>query len=95
MKITVSFTLDSVRDADILRWLRGLPKRRRSGAIREALREHISTGGVSLGDVYQAIRDLEWKLEHATVKVRRGAEERGEWDEPPEAAAALDALAKM
>ena len=91
MKATVVFSLDTEEDRDILQWLNSQPARKRSAAIREALRTYIG-GGVTLGDVYQAIRDLERRLGSGSVAV---IADDDDLDEPPEAAAALDALAKM
>ena len=57
-KITVTFSLDSERDKRILRWLEGLPKRKKSEAIREALAAHLGQNGITLQDVYEAVMDL-------------------------------------
>ena len=57
-KITVTFSLDSERDKRILRWLQGLPKRKKSEAIREALTAHLGQNGITLRDIYEAIQDL-------------------------------------
>jgi len=60
MRITVEFKPD--RDADILTWLE--EQRNWSEAIREALRRHLtSQQGVTLDDVYAAIRKLERRIE--------------------------------
>lgn len=92
-KVTISFTLDTEEDKDILRWLKRQDRRRRSLAIREALRERVM-GGITLGDVYQAVKDLERKMRSGSVTIAP-VDDDTDWDEPPEAAAALDALAKM
>jgi hypothetical protein len=57
-KITVTFSLDSERDKRILRWLEGLPKRKKSEAIREVLTAHLGQNGITLQDIYEAIMDL-------------------------------------
>ena len=57
-KITVTFSLDSERDKRILRWLEGLPKRKKSEAIREALTAHLGQNGITLRDIYEAVMDL-------------------------------------
>ena len=36
MRVNVPFTLDPDDDADLVRWLDSLPRKRRSPAIREA-----------------------------------------------------------
>jgi hypothetical protein len=47
--------------------------------------------------VYRAVKDLERKLEAGAVVLAGGAQEGREetWDEPDDAAAALDALAEL
>ena len=57
-KITVTFSLDSERDKRILRWLEGLPKRKKSEAIREVLTAHLGQNGITLRDIYEAVMDL-------------------------------------
>lgn len=91
-KITVTISLDSEDDRDLLAWLGR--QENRSLAVREALRAHLA-GGVTLGDVYQALRDLERKLRAGG---RLAVETTGPdttADEPPEAAAALEALGRL
>ena len=57
-RVVMSFTLDSQNDVRILRYLEGLPRGQKSAAIRDALHAHLGSGGVTLGDVYQAVRDF-------------------------------------
>jgi hypothetical protein len=92
-----TFSFDSEADKDIARWLAGLPSRGKSAAIRAAIREHIGRNGITLGDVYRAVKDLERKLEAGAVVLAGGTgESEGDsWDEPDDAAAALDALAEL
>jgi hypothetical protein len=92
-----TFSFDSEADKDIARWLAGLPNRGKSAAIRAAIREHAGRNGITLGDVYRVVKDLERKLEAGAVVVAGGAQEGGKeaWDEPDDAAAALDALAEL
>ena len=92
MKVTIAFTLNTEADRDILRWLER--QENRSAAIREAIRRHIS-GGVTLGDVYQAVKDLERKLRTGVVVTGNAPDEGDDWEEPLDAAAALDALAEL
>lgn len=94
-KLTVSFTLDSEKDRDLVHWLERLPHRRRSAAIRETLRAGLARGGVTLGDVYQAVKELERKIRAGAVTVDHHPENPEGWEEPPEAVAALDALADL
>jgi hypothetical protein len=92
-KMTVSFTIDDATDKDIARWLKQFGRGERSEAIRDTLRTGLGRGGVTLGDVYQAVKGLERKLSSGAAIV--GSEPGPELDEPPEAAANLDALAAM
>lgn len=57
-KQLVTFSLDPERDRRIVRWLEGLPKRERSKAIRDALHTYLGKGGITLGDIYEAIQEL-------------------------------------
>jgi hypothetical protein len=90
-KITVSFAVDSDKDGDLVRWLDGVPKGKRSEAIREALRAHLGRGGVTLADVYQAVKALERKIGTGAV-VAGDLSDPGEPDAPPDVLAALDSL---
>ena len=90
--VTVSFTADSEKDRDLVRWLDGLPRRKRSEAIREALRAHLGRGGVTLEDVYQAVKALERKLGTGVVVASGSLLDQGEPDAPPDVLAALDSL---
>jgi hypothetical protein len=93
--VTVCFTVDGDEDRDLVRWLDGVPKRKRSEAIRRTLRAGLDRGGVTLGDVYQAVKGLEHKLQNGVVTVSPEGASCSDYDEPPEAAAALDALAEL
>jgi len=91
--VTVSFTLDEQVDHEIVRWLARLPKRQKSAAIREALRKHLQGQGVTLSDIYQAVREIDRKLASGAIVVgNRDASETIDTDEPPDVAAALDSL---
>lgn len=93
--VTVSFSLDSIQDADLLRWLEGLPKRGRSGAIRDALRGHlVGARGVTLGDIYQAIKEIDRKLARGASVATGGSAgaPEGEEDIPEDIRDALDNL---
>jgi hypothetical protein len=56
-----TFSFDGEADKDIARWLAGLPSRGKSAAIRAAIREHAGRNGITLGDVYRVVKDLERK----------------------------------
>ncbi len=86
MRVTKSISLDTEADRDILRWLDA--QSNASEAIRMAIRVYLGRGGVTLGDVYQAVRDLDRKL-RCSVAVAPDTED---WEEPPEAARALETL---
>ena len=93
--VTVCFTVDGDDDRDLVRWLDSIPKRKRSEGIRQALRAGLDRGGVTLGDVYQAVKGLERKLQNGVVTALPAEGTNSEHDEPAEAAAALDALAEL
>jgi len=89
-KVTVSFTLDGENDRDLVRWLNGLPKGGKSERIRAVLRSGLARGGITIGDVYQAVKALESKVQ-AGIVIHNGQVN----EEPPDAAEALDKLAEM
>jgi hypothetical protein len=91
-KTTVTLSLDTEADKDILSWLNR--QENRSAAVRGAIRDHLGNGGVTIGDVYQVVKTIERRIE-AGVLVAGNGEPEAVADEPPEAAAALDALAAM
>ena len=89
-KVFVTLALNSETDRDILRWLDRQDNK--SAAIRAAIRATITSGGVTIGDVYQAVKALERKVAAGVIVT---ASDDNYTDEPPEAAAALDALANL
>lgn len=93
MKTTIAFTLDTEEDGDILRWL--ARQENKSAAIRAALREHLARGGVTLADVYQAVRELQRMIKAGAAVGVVNDNPGDDWDEPEDAAAALDALANL
>jgi Arc/MetJ-type ribon-helix-helix transcriptional regulator len=92
-KTTVTLSLDVEADKDILRWLDR--QENRSSAIRAAIREHLGRDGVTLGDVYQAVKEIERRLRAGAIAGTVRGEARETWEEPPDAAAALDALGRL
>ncbi len=91
--VTVSFTLDDQADREVVQWLARLPKRRKSAAIREALREYLQGQGVTLSDIYQVVREIDHKLTTGAVVVGgNDPSDAIDTDEPPDMAAALDNL---
>jgi len=87
-KQTVTFVVDTERDRDILRWLGSQDNK--SAAIREAIREHLGRGGITLTDVYEAIQDLKRGSWIPTSRTQHHYVEDS--DEPSDVAAALDSL---
>jgi len=87
MRTTVTFSLDTEADRDLVRWLDGQQGRQRSAAIRAALRAGIGRGEVTLADVLAAIEELRAAGLQATP---RGVATSSE--EPPDVAATLDKL---
>ncbi len=60
-KVTLSFTINTDTDQDLLDWYDAIGSREKSKAIRAALRTHISETAyhdVTLRDIYQAIQAL-------------------------------------
>lgn len=92
-QVTYSLKIDTDTDADLVRWLDGQPNK--SEAIREALRAHVRGGGITLGDVLQAVRDLEHKVKAGAGVAGDLPAKGGDYNEPPDVAAALDALADL
>jgi len=90
MRVTKPFSRDTGADRDILRWLDAQDNA--SAAIREAIRVQKLQGWVTLGDVYQAIKELECRLQAGVVVGCASLAQADDWDEPPDAAAALDSL---
>ena len=94
-KVTISFTLDSERDRRILRHLEGLHRGEKSAAIRHALAMQMGGARVTLGDVYQAVKDLERKVANSIVVAQDDSREgpvQEAVDEPADVAANLDSL---
>ena len=94
-KVVMSFTLDSQNDRQILQYLKALPKGERSQAIRNALDAQIEGERATLGDVYQAVKDLERKLASGQVSAQAGSIGTSPYeseDEPADVAANLDGL---
>jgi hypothetical protein len=94
-KVVIPVSMDTEADRDLLQWLE--KQENRSRAVREALRAYIGRGGVTLGDVYQVVCDLERKLQAGAAVSRTPDDYDGdsEWQEPPGVAEALDALADL
>jgi hypothetical protein len=91
--VTYSLKIDADVDADIVAWLDR--QTNKSEAIRDALRNHIRGGKtVSLVDVYQTLIRIERKVQNGITPTGERAM-NDTVNEPPEAAAALDALAAL
>lgn len=88
-RVTYSFTLDSERDRRLVRWLDG--QGNKSAAIREGLESHLGGAGLTLGDVYRAVKDLERKIGTGAV-VATGAGAEPEEEIPADVLDALDGL---
>lgn len=88
---TITFKVDA--DGPIAQWYESLERGERSEAIRRVLRAQIGAGvpdpDAKLDDVLDTVRRIECRLEDGLVVKRE------EWDEPDEAAGALDALAEI
>jgi hypothetical protein len=88
---TITFKVDA--DGPIARWYESLERGERSEAIRRALRARIGAGepdpDAKLDDVLDTVHRIERRLEDGLMV------QREDWDEPDEAAGALDALAEI
>ncbi len=83
-RTTRSFSFDNARDADLLAWLDD--QENASQAVRDALRAAMAgVTGVTLDEVYEAVRALEQKIGTAPLAL---PVERGEGDAPGTSAAA-------
>lgn len=99
-KVTLAFSVDSDKDADIVTWWEGLKAKgeNRSAIMRAAARAYKDAAGVTLGDVLNEIGDVKRMLRGGvTVQANGEPVTGGQADEPldplaMEAQAALDAL---
>jgi hypothetical protein len=69
-KVVKSFSLDLDDDRDLVAEIAKLPKGELSKVVREALRVHFLgqvQDRLTLGDVYQAVKQLERKLQAGTI----------------------------
>jgi len=89
-KRTETFTFDDAEYPALARWIDGLPKRGKSKAIREALSSYLAHD-VSLGDVYQAVKELERRIGQAPI-LSSGGNHNEVSEEPEDIAASLDNL---
>lgn len=90
--LTIAFSVNTETDADLVRWLAGLPKRGKSEAIRKVIRVGLGRGGVTLGDIYQAVKALDHKLQAGVIVAQVSSGDVAHVDEPPDVAANLDKL---
>jgi hypothetical protein len=91
-KVVVSLVLNAQRDADIIKWLDSRDGSK-SEAIRAAIRARIGTQGLTLGDIYQAIKEIDRKLARGVAVASATNEEpAGEEDVPQDILDALDNL---
>jgi hypothetical protein len=91
-KMIFSLVLSMQKDADIIRWLNTVDGSK-SEAIRAAIRAHMGTQGITLGDVYQAVREIDRKLARGAFVANTEGSDAGDLpDEPPDIAVALDNL---
>lgn len=91
-KVTGTFSLDSERDRDILRWLDACGNK--SDAIRRAIRASIG-GGVTLGDLHQGISEIKRLLESGAIVQSRQTQGGAPVQDNPLVAAAERALADL
>lgn len=87
MRTTVTFSLDTETDRDLIRWLDRQQGRQRSAAIRAALRAGVGRQEVTIADVLAAIEGLRASGVVVAAPVAAAAD-----DEPADVAVALDRL---
>ena len=75
-KVTVTFSLDSEADKDILSYLASLPKREKSATFRAMARAYIGNAGLTLGDLYQELVEIRRMLKSGAFVA--GSEPGGE-----------------
>ena len=99
-KVTLAFSVDDDKDADIVRWWEGLERRQHSATMRAAIRAYRNTTGLTLGDLLNELGEIK-RLIRAGVVVQANGNggDVAQDDEPldplaAEAQAALNALAK-
>ena len=85
-KTTKTVSFDTVRDADLLAWLDN--QANASEAVRAALREHVQGAGVTIADVWQAVKALDRKIANG-ITVQAGSDASG-GDAPGTETAALN-----
>ena len=100
-KVTLAFSVDDDKDADIVRWWEGLERRQHSATMRAAIRAYRNTTGLTLGDLLNEIGEIK-RLIRAGVVVQTNGNggDVADDDEPldplaAEAQAALNALAGL
>ena len=70
--ISKTFSFDSERDREILRFIDSKPKNKRSEHVRAALRRYVGNQ-VSLGDLYQELAEIKEALQRRAVLQGSGA----------------------
>jgi len=100
-KVTLAFSVDDDKDADIVQWWEGLERRQHSATMRAAIRAYRNTTGLTLGDLLNEIGEIK-RLIRAGVVVQTNGNggDVAQDDEPldplaAEAQAALNALAGL
>ena len=90
MKTTISFTLDTERDRDILQWLNNLPDGGRSQAIRGGAAGESRSAGGDVGGCISGSFGVEARW-FCWQPGSTGLDQAGD-DEPPDIASNLDNL---
>jgi len=80
--ISKTFSFDSERDREILKWIDSKAKNKRSEHVRAALKRYIGQQ-VSLGDVYQELAEIKQALQRGAVaQASDAADVDGEPEDP-------------
>ena len=100
-KVTLAFSVDDDKDADIVRWWEGLERRQHSATMRAAIRAYRNTTGLTLGDLLNEIGEIKRLIRAGVVVQTNGNGGDVADDNEPldplaaEAQAALNALAGL
>ena len=92
--VTFSFCVDTQHDRNLVRYLEGIPKRKRSERIRAALYQYMGEA-VTLGDVYQELAEIKRAIRSGAVVQSSGDVGEDQEADDPRVARAKDAIADL
>lgn len=74
-KVTLSFSLNSEQDRDILEFFKAQPGREKSKTFRDAMRFYMGSGSVTLSDLFQALGEIKRMLRSGALVANSDQEE--------------------